>query len=183
MSVISSRTGGQPHRAPTDDDVFLAETLERLRALRAASGESRRLRDEFVSPGDFAEWLNEQLPKRSAWDRVVGPFYTTDQLTKRFEVSRQALFDRVQRRTLLGLRTSDGQVLYPTFQFSGASVVAGLSEVLQAVSDVIDDWTLASWLVARQPGLGMSVIEALKLYGPTEEVTSVTRRAIERWAR
>lgn len=166
------------------EDAFLTEALLRVRKLHASMpGEYNLLRQEFPSPEALGDWLFEQLPRRSPWDKVVGPFYTTDQLTQLYKVSRQAISDRVRRHTLLGLRTSDGQVLYPVFQFRGREVIDGLSRVLNVVADSVDDWTLASWLVARQPSLGVSVIEALKEYGPTDELVDLARRAAERWSR
>ncbi len=58
--------------------------------------------------------------------------------------------DRRERRTLLGLKTADGIVVYPTFQFNHHNqVLAGLPEILQCFrGSGMDDWTLAGWLVA-----------------------------------
>jgi len=141
------------------------------------------VREGFADPAAFAEWLYDQLPVQSPWDRVIGPCYTTEQLTKRFKVSRQALFDRVRRHTLLGLRTSDGQIVYPVFQFHGDKVISGLSRVLRITAGAVDDWTLASWLVAQQPELGMSVVDAVRKFGAAEEVLRVAELAKESWSR
>jgi hypothetical protein len=142
--------------------------------------------DELGSPVEAADRIVSLIPKRSVWSDVVGPVYTQQQVRKLTGAgSRQALADRVARRTLLGLRTSDGHVVYPVFQFSGTRVLPGLSKILQAVGDSVDGWTLASWLRAPQPGLdGKSVLESLSQNGsPDEAVLALTQTAVERWSR
>ena len=166
------------------EDSFLSEALLIVRRLHASRpGEWRSLRKEFSSPEELSDILLAQLPRRSPWDAAVGPFYTTEQLMRLYKVSRQAISDRLRRHTLLGLRTSDGQVLYPVFQFRGREVINGLSKILSVVADAADDWTLASWLVVNQPTLEMSVIEALEKYGPTDELIALAHRAVDRWSR
>jgi hypothetical protein len=107
------------------------------------------------------EILAYMLPRRSPWAKVLGPVYSTAQVKSLLGGSRQAVNDRVRRRTLLALRTTDDHLVYPSFQFEGTKVLPGLAEVLQAVGDVVDNWTLASWLVAPQPNQEQSVIESL----------------------
>ena len=73
--------------------------------------------------------------------------------------------------------------VYPTFQFVDGAVLPGLPEVLELTVGKVDDWTLASWLVARQPSLGQSVTEHLRGTGIVPEVLSVARHSAERWSR
>lgn len=101
------------------------------------------------------------------WNEILGPSYSTTQVAKICGgISRQALADRRERRTILGLKTTDGIVVYPTFQFDEKNrVLRGLPEVLQCFRGVdVDDWTLAGWLVSPLRALGSrSVVEWLRL--------------------
>jgi hypothetical protein len=97
-----------------------------------------------------------------------------------------ALAQQRARRQILALSTADGQIVYPTFQFDDhRRVVPGLAAVLGAVPEqVVDDWTLASWL--RQSRLselgGRSVIEHLRSGGDPAAAVESARRAVARWA-
>jgi hypothetical protein len=58
------------------------------------------------------------IPTPSQWNCLVGPFYTSAEVAWLLGgVSRQALADRRQRRTILATKTADGVFVYPTFQF------------------------------------------------------------------
>ncbi|MGD0255248.1 MAG: hypothetical protein ABSB99_06815 [Acidimicrobiales bacterium] len=148
---------------------------------------ARRLdmQEQLGPPKEAAERLVSLVPLHSPWGAVVGPVYSTPQVRALLGApSRQAVGDRVRRRTLLALRTSDGHLVYPAFQFSGREVTPGLSKVLQRVSDTSDDWTLASWLRAPQTALGgRSVVEHLARRGADEEVIELASAAAERWSR
>ena len=89
------------------------------------------------------------------------------------------------RRTILGLRTADGVVVYPTFQFDETNgVVSGLSEVLQCFRGAdVDDWTLAGWLVSPLRVLGgRSVVDWLRSGRELEAVIVVARDAARRFS-
>ena len=118
-----------------------------------------------------------------SWSDVIGPVHTDAQVEKLLGVGSRDVVVRVERRTLLGLHTEDGKVVYPTFQFVDGDVIPGLSEVLELTVGFVDDWTLASWLQAKQPNLGRSVIDYLCECGADDEVLSVARHATERWSR
>jgi hypothetical protein len=157
----------------------LEEKLSRL------SGEEEAL-DEMGSPRELAERMLEALPLPSHWDKVLGPFYGTSQVAKVLGgISRQAIADRRERRTLLGLKTADGVVVYPTFQFDeGNRVLPGLAEVLQSFrGSEVDDWTLAGWLVSPLTSLnGKSVIQELRAGGNLEPILSLAREAARRFS-
>ena len=80
----------------------------------------------------------QAVPTASRWNDLVGPFYSAGQVAKVCGgVSRQALADRRERRTILGLKTADGAIVYPTFQFDEKNrVLSGLPEVLQCFRGV-----------------------------------------------
>ncbi len=138
------------------------------------------------SAKDVARRMLETVPLPGRWDDVLGPFYGTGQVAKVLGgVSRQAIADRRGRRTLLGLKTADGVMVYPTFQFDDRNqVLPGLAEILQAfrASDV-DDWTLAGWLVSPFKVLrGQSVIQWLKNGDDPAAALTLARDAARRFA-
>lgn len=133
-----------------------------------------------------------QLP--GPWADAIGPVYLTQQVrvllgTNR-PVSRQALADRVERRTLLGLRTSDRRTVYPAWQFRRRQVLPGLPDVLQAFAvegsgrePVVDPWTLASWLRTPLDGLDGDSIASRLLAGDVDSALRAARSAAARWNR
>ncbi len=99
------------------------------------------------------------------WNDQVGPFYDTEGvMTLLGGVSKQAVNDRVRRHRLLALRTGSGRLVYPTGQFDGRQVVAGLGAVLDAlVPDDTEAWMVASWLSTTDDALGgRTPIDALR---------------------
>jgi hypothetical protein len=135
--------------------------------------------DGIGSPKDLARRMLEIVPIPSRWDDLLGPFYGTGQVAKILGgVSRQAIADRRERRTLLGLKTADGVMVYPTFQFDDRNqVLPGLAEILQAFrGSAVDDWTLAGWLVAPSKDLrDKTVIEWLRAGKDREVVLALAR--------
>jgi hypothetical protein len=141
--------------------------------------------DRIGSAKELARRMLEVVPSPSRWDELLGPFYSTGQVAKILGgVSRQALADRRERRTLLGLKTADGVVVYPTFQFDERNrVLPGLAEVLQTFRGQVDDWTLAGWLVSSSKMLrGQSVIQWLRAGGHLDPVLALARDAAQRFA-
>lgn len=68
-------------------------------------------------------------------------------------VTRRAIRYRADTRRLLGVRTSDGQRVYPVWQFrDDGPTIPHLREVLDILAEGIDDpWTWATWLAAELP--------------------------------
>lgn len=127
------------------------------------------------------------MQRDQAYFLDVGPFYTMAKVAEIWGgVSRKILADRRERRTLLGLKTSDGVLVYPTFQFDEHNqVLAALPDVLQCFrgSDV-DDWTLAGWLVSPSRALqGRSVVEWLRTGRNPDTVLCLARDAAQRFSR
>lgn len=141
---------------------------------------------EIGSAEELADRMLQAVPTVSRWDDLLGPFYSTAQVAKICGgISRQALADRRERRTILGLKTADGVIVYPSFQFDGTNrVVSGLSDVLQCFRDVdADDWTLAGWLVSPLRALGgQSVMDWLRAGGEPEPVLALARDAARRFS-
>jgi hypothetical protein len=150
------------------------------------SGErGRSLKD--IAPAEEMARTVEVVPEPSSWDDLLGPFYTTGQVEKLLGgVSRQAVADRCDRRTLLGLKTADAMIVYPAFQFGERNeVLAGLPDVLQCFGDSkVDDWTLAGWLVSPSQSLeGRTAVEWLSQGFDPEPVLHLAHDAARRFSR
>ena len=101
----------------------------------------------------------------SFWQEHLGPVYDAKTVAVLLgrpgkPVSRQA----VSKRSLLALRTGNGRVYYPAFQFANGRPITGLADILAVIDeDLVSRWTLASWLVSPENALdGAPPIEALR---------------------
>lgn len=96
-------------------------------------------------------------------DDRLGPFYDTAGLVAWLGVSRQAIHKQRTTR-YLALRTGDGDLLYPSFQFeANGAVLAGLPAVLGTLRPVLNDpWNLALWVTTPVDELDGSVVTALR---------------------
>lgn len=189
LDALDARFAGMATPRPDEADRWLDTLLTEVRAelaptvrehLRRGHPPSDRPLDELV------RMMTAPIPKASAWNDAVGPFYDTAGARRLLGVSRQALAQQRGRRQVLALATADGQLVYPTFQFDDhRRVLPGLAVVLGAIPPgVVDDWTLASWLRQSQlPELGgHSVIEYLRAGGDPAAAAESARRAVARWA-
>src|SRR5680860_519293 len=135
-----------PGKAELDELLdALREKLTPVFSERAGSGLDPAGRDI----DELADMMAVAVPRAvSRWDEAAGPFYDTTGVMALLGVTRQAVAGRRDRRQLLSLRSSDGHHLYPVWQFDRKRRVArGLGAVLAVVlPEVVDDWTLASWL-------------------------------------
>ncbi len=175
----------RPEEMPYPEHVawLVGQELNRLESRYA--GQGRSLAD-LGAPQELAERMVATLPSPSPWDDLIGPFYGPAQVARVLgNVSRQAVADRRQRRTLLGLKTADGHWVYPLFQFDRCNrVLAGLPELLRILAaSGIDDWSLAGWLASPLRSLGgRTPIECLRSERDAETLRAVTRDAARRFA-
>lgn len=123
------------------------------------------------------------------WGPAIGPVFRTDQVRVLLGgVSRQALNDRVKRSTLFALKTRDGVTVYPAWQFTDGQVLPGVAEVLKVFAadehgEIVDGWTLASWLRTGLDELdGGSVADRL-LAGDAAAARQAAAHAAARWSR
>ena len=174
------------HRAAALINEITQHVREGLEERLSAYADQGRPLEKIGNPQELARRMLAVVPVPSRWDDLLGPFYSTRQITDLLGgVSRQAVADRRERRTLLGLKTSDGVVVFPTFQFNDRrEVLAGLPEVLQCFRGAdVDDWTLAGWLVSPLPALqGQSVIQWLRSGRDLQPVLVLARDAARRFA-
>lgn len=160
----------------------LREGLEERVSTYADRGRSL---EEIGPAEELARRMLEVVPLPSPWDDRLGPFYGTRQVARLLGgISRQAIADRRERGTLLGLKTVDGEVVYPTFQFRDANrLIPGLAEVIQCFrGSQVDDWTLAGWLVSPLKALeGRSAIQWLHSGKRREPLLALARDAARRF--
>ena len=140
------------------------------------------------SPEELAErMLSVVPPGGSPWFKIVGPAYTGSGLARVLGVSRQRVSERARERQLWALRTADRQTVYPAAQFhTDFSVLPGLMDVLTCFDEAdVDDWTLASWVMAAHPELDdVSIIDWLRRHPEDVEVPlRLARRTARRWGR
>lgn len=146
----------------------------------------RALDELFDSPQELVERSLQVVPDPSPWNETLGAFYDTTGVRQVLgDISRQAVMDRVKRRTLLGLKTSDGRWVYPVVQFARRNeVVEGLADVLQSFDPgQVDDWTVAGWLASDTPSLdGLSPLVWLREGRDPATVLALARDAARRLA-
>lgn len=132
---------------PASATSLVVEFVSKLQERLAEQGEDSL---DGVDVIDVADRLIASVPssRKSEWDQLVGPFYDTSALATWKGMSRQRLSVLRQEGRLLGLRTADGEVLHPSFQFDAdGGLLPHLSELQSVLSAGIEDeWTRALWL-------------------------------------
>lgn len=130
------------------------------------------------------EELLAYMEKTRVWKDLVGPADDTVGTLRTLGISEPELTDLVDRRMLLAVTTSDGKVLFPMFQFDGLEMLAGLPDVMAVFAGVpVDDWTLASWLLAPSDSLeGLSVVDWLRAGRDPASVRAHADTAASRWS-
>ncbi|HET6949246.1 MAG TPA: hypothetical protein VFI47_02665, partial [Acidimicrobiales bacterium] len=142
--------------------------------------------DALGDPDALAARMLATVPEPSPWAEL-GPFYSTAGIARVLGgISRQAVEERRRRRTILALRTADGAWVYPAFQLDDRNrVVRGLAEVLDRFgpASLDDDWMVAAFLAAAQPGLGgRSIAEHLRDGGDLAPVLDLAAERASQWA-
>lgn len=167
-------------------DHFRRVVLERLTE-RWSPDKTQALLGHGVSTDDLVDDTVDAilavLPVRvdNEMADLIGSFHDTAGVCRRLNISKQAVDDARQRRTLLGMRTSDGTWVYPTFQFDGAVRRSDLKATLHALRSV-DPWLVASWLCAPDDDLGgQSPQEWLRDGGPGDLVLELAGDVSRRW--
>jgi hypothetical protein len=180
---MAPRTRTLPATATEDDGS--SEAAEALaaavrRRVVARQGElreqGRELEIEDVE--ELADRMMAALPSVHLLDRPLGPFYDTAGLVSWLGISRQALFDRVRRGTVLACRTADGHLVYPSLQFGRNGVVRpGVLEAVGAFTrHGVDGWSVGAWLTTPSAVFdGQSAVDHLVVH--RSSATAVARVA------
>lgn len=160
---------------------LLTTTLhERVAAIKEAGQDPVRV---LGSPQEVAERMAATVPALHPWDTQVGPFYDTPGVTRLLGVSKQAVADRVKRRTLLSGVTRQGRVVYPVFQFRGGAVRPEISKVSVEFADCpVDGWAVCAWFTTPAADLeGLTPLAWLDQHRPLEQALELARETARRW--
>jgi hypothetical protein len=144
-------------RAVTTEAVDALAAAVRQRVLaREAELRAQGRELDLGSVDELADRMVAALPAVHPLDQPLGPFYDTTGLVSWLGISRQALFDRVRRGTVLACRTDDGHLLYPSLQFGRTGQVRlGVVEAVGAFTrQGVDGWTIGTWLTTPSPIFG-----------------------------
>jgi hypothetical protein len=167
----------------TYTDVVVAALRGRLREVASVGDAS--LSDLLGRPEALAARVAAVVPTPSRLAATIGPVYRQASLAAACGHSRQAVSDLIKRRRVLALTTKDGHVVIPAFQLGDdLRPLNGIPEILQILTpDVIDEWTLASWLTAAHDQLGAkSVVEYLAAGNEPARAFAVAEAAKRRWS-
>lgn len=119
----------------SEDRAFVAEATRKFKqALSRVVAEhdraGRPVRAVLGEPRSFAERaVQASAPLASPWNELVGPFLRSEGAQARLGISRQAVAAKAARRRLLRTITTDGQHLYPLWQFDRDGLVPGLAQL------------------------------------------------------
>jgi hypothetical protein len=163
-------------------DIVVAALRTRLREV--ASSTDTPLSEMLGCPDALAARIAAVVPAPSVWAASIGPVYRQASLATACGFSRQAVADMIKHRRLLALTTADGHIVIPAFQLgTDLRPLPGLGKVLQILTpDVVDEWTLASWLTANHDGLDNdSVIGHLAAGRDPTRAWAVAESARRRW--
>lgn len=152
--------------------------LDDALSARLAGADARQV-SALGDPAEVAARMVAALPLTHALDVELGPFYDTAGLCRWWDVSRQAVADRVRRGTLLACRTADGHLVYPAFQLArDGQVRPGIAEALAVLArSGADGWTTALWFTTPSAVFdGHSAVDHLVVHRGS---AAAVRRVVE----
>lgn len=121
----------------------------------------------------------------TSWREHLGELIDVKGVMRLLRVStRQAVYDLVSRRRLLGLRRDGGSMAFPVFQFDPATGRAYqvVGDVLAAFATAgVDPYTVATWLATAQDELDGAT--PVSLLGDPSSADAVVRAASRTAAR
>lgn len=156
------------------------EVLEKFQALQERLAD-RAERDEIFTHVKSAQ----HRPGRTS--RYGELWSATTVLERTGWKDRHSLTNRLARNTILRITSSDGEFVYPAFQFHGGDVLRPLRPVLQLMLPAAaSSMAVLRWLTAPTPTLnGRSAIDVLRL-GPAKDhefVRQLAEQEAARWTR
>ena len=169
-TTTSGTAGGLARDAAARGEVAADALADAVRARVAERQRELREQGRELDLGDVEELSDRMiaaLPTVHPLDQPLGPFYDTSGLTAWLGISRQALFDRVRRGTVLACRTPDGHLLYPSLQFGrNGAVRTGVIDAVGAFTRRgADGWAVGAWLTTPSPVFdGHSAVDYLVVH-------------------
>lgn len=167
-------------------EVTVERVVRRVRDVLLTIEERYRARGRSVAElgiDELAKRMAAVIPLPSPVNDQIGPFYRSEQVARLLGVSRQAVNERAKRGSILAMHTADGLLVYPTFQFDGRRILAGLTEVLAELrQQEVDRWAVAAWLVSPTAALdGATPLDAIRAGDRLQAVRQLARDALRRW--
>lgn len=190
LEALAASAPAKAEPLRTSETSFVTRVIEKVReglvdAERGYEAGGRTLA-ALGGPKDLADRLLSLVPEPSPWDARHGPFYSSAKVAALLgDVSRQAVADRRKRGTLLGLETSDGLVVYPTWQFADDGQVHRWVATLirPFASHKVDGWDVAGWLTSTFKALGgSSPLQYVQAGGDLATVAELAKAAASRLA-
>ncbi|TFC32111.1 hypothetical protein E3O55_06325 [Cryobacterium sp. MDB1-18-2] len=109
---------------------------------------------------------------------AVGPLYDCAGVQEWLDLTEDSVLGLARDGKLLTVSTLEGDLLFPSFQFGpDGEFLPSLDRVLKALGDTLDEWSIALWLVYRDPQDGISNFERLRSGDAETVVQRATRRA------
>ncbi|MDO2384353.1 DUF2384 domain-containing protein [Mycobacterium avium subsp. hominissuis] len=136
-----------------------------------------------MADGVAAQVQDNLTSSLDQWNGLIGPFYDVAGVARRLDISTDAVQHRARRHQLLGCMTSDGTLVFPTFQIDqDGTVLPGLADILAILSSATDDrWQVALWMTTPSTQLhGRTPVDALKRQ-ETQVVRLLAIRTAGRW--
>jgi len=175
-----------------DRDAWVQDTLERISVLVNQAADSFSVADVIPpSPSEVEERVADLVLPTADENPMVAllaPFWSSRRLQAGLGASRQAMDSRMKAGTLLGLKTGEGALVFPVFQFvrepSGQlrvrpGVVAMLQEARRSTG--WQPWSFAVLLRTPAPELeGLTPCEWMRDAGRDQ---SALPKLAARWAR
>lgn len=140
-----------------------------------------------VDVREVSQRMLRSIPRPHVHNDLLGPFYDTRAVRTVLGkngalLSRQAVGARQKSATILVMKTAEGDLAYPTFQFVDGEVDQRLVPVFRTFKGV-DGWAVAFWLKAASPALGgKNALDWLRDGGDVEAVLRAARETVDRWS-
>ncbi len=191
------RIAGRAEEISVDEyaDQVARQVADRVRAAlstRLAAGDAGEGDDQVPDPAAVAESLSDVImlmPHGSTNElaRLLAPFWSAVKVRQVFDgASRQLLAERRKSGTLLGLKTSDGDIVYPVFQFQQregrVEVRPGLVPMLRVLRR-FDPWSVAVLLHAPAPELrGRTPLSWVREGRPAAPLIELAEAVAREWS-
>lgn len=184
MTTVSHPAASHTRSAGYEQSVLEQVTRGLRERLAEVSELCRDPRDVLGEADQVAQRMLSAVPVPHLWDTQIGPFYDTAGVIRLLGISKQAVADRVRRRTILSGTTRQGRVVYPVFQFHGRRLVDGISEVASRFRGTpVDNWAICAWFTTPAADLDGSAPARWLLDGkPVAPVTDLAEQTARRWA-
>lgn len=191
-ALTSSYLTGMPIQkaqpAPDDQESAKAEfQRELMRALEVEAAERlphMGLSVMMLSATEVASRMFDAIPDSNTYSDTIGSFYDTPGLIKLRGGTRQNLYKQSAAGKLLSMKSAEGDIVYPAFQFTtGIKTLPGLTDVISALRlGFTDPWDIALWLTTKTRVFGGKSAAELLRAGHINEVLIIAARDAERLA-